>query len=164
MPLDDYRRQIDATAKVDLDMISQCAERYRVSLIAALLRWLEYTMRRAVLVVSRDGFILWTRSSSAALKTGAFFRTSRGPIEIPTQSLAARQDLLVDGRTGIAQPAGMWFSEEVREMTIFSESYDFVVTLLLLENRDGWMALDSEPEEDMFDRFTNSGRSAHARR
>jgi hypothetical protein len=38
MTLDDYRRQIDAAAKVDLDMISQCGERYRVSLIAGVLR------------------------------------------------------------------------------------------------------------------------------
>src|SRR5207245_2631654 len=55
MPLDGYRRQIDARSKVDIDMLAHCAERYRVSLIAAVLRWLEYTERRAVLVVSRDG-------------------------------------------------------------------------------------------------------------
>jgi Zn-dependent peptidase ImmA (M78 family) len=47
MPLDDYRRQIEAQAKVDLDMIGHCADRYRVSLIAAVLRWLGYTERRA---------------------------------------------------------------------------------------------------------------------
>jgi Zn-dependent peptidase ImmA (M78 family) len=64
MPLDDYRRQIDARTSADLDMISHCADRYRVSLIAALLRWLEYTERRVVLVVSRDGFILWARTSA----------------------------------------------------------------------------------------------------
>ena len=92
MPLDDYRRQIASDARVDLDMISHCADRYRVSLIAAVLRWLSYTTRRAVLVVSREGFILWSRASDNALKTGAFFRTSRGPIEIPPNSLAARQD------------------------------------------------------------------------
>jgi len=63
MPLDDYRRQIAATANVDFDMIAHCADRYRVSLIAAVLRWLSYTEKRAVLVVSRDGFILWARSS-----------------------------------------------------------------------------------------------------
>jgi hypothetical protein len=155
MPLDDYRRQIDAAAKVDLDVISQCAERYRVSLIAAVLRWLEYTTRRAILVVSRDGFILWSRASDHALKTGAFFRTSQGPIEILPQSLAAKQDLLIDGRAGVAQPAGVWFPEKVREMTIFFEHYDFVVTLLLLENRERWMALDPEPEEDVFYRFAS---------
>jgi len=35
-------------------------------------------------------------------------------------------------------------AKEGHQMTIFSESYDFVVTLLLLENRDGWVALASE--------------------
>src|SRR5258708_1420312 len=87
MPLNDFRRQVEPRSKVDLDMLSACADRYRVSLIAAVLRWLEYTERRAVLVVSRDGFILWARSSTAAVKTGAFFRTSMGPIAIPDRSL-----------------------------------------------------------------------------
>lgn len=62
MPLDDYRRQIDSSSAVDLDAIAHCADRYEVSLIAATLRWLEYTERRSVLVVSRDEFILWARS------------------------------------------------------------------------------------------------------
>ena len=38
-------------------------------------------------------------------------------------------------------------------MTIFAEQYDFAVTLLLLEDRCGYTQLDSEPEEDVFDRF-----------
>jgi hypothetical protein len=127
MPLDDFRRQIDPQSKADLGMLSGCAERYRVSLIAAVLRWLDYTDRRAVLVVSRDGFILWARSSKAALKTGAFFRTSVGPIAIPDRSLAARQDMTVDGRTGIELPAGVWFNEDLREMTVFADQYDFAL-------------------------------------
>jgi hypothetical protein len=153
MPLDDFRRQIDAGAKVDLDLISYCADRYRVSLIAAILRWLTYTSRRAVLVVSRDDFILWSRSSDAALKTGAFFRTSRAPVEIPAASLAATQDQLADGRTGVLHGPGVWFDEEVREMTIFSEQYDFTVSLLLLEDRDRYIQLEPDPEEDTYDRF-----------
>lgn len=153
MPLDDYRRQIDARARVDLDMISHCADRYRVSLIAAILRWLTYTTRRAVLVVSREGFILWSRASEAAAKSGAVFRTSAGPIEIPPHSLAATQDQLVDGRAGIVHGPGIWFGEEVREMTIFSEQYDFAITLLLLEDRDRYVALEPEGEPDTYDRF-----------
>jgi TolB-like protein len=148
-----FRRQIDAGAKVDLDLISYCADRYRVSLIAAILRWLTYTSRRAVLVVSRDDFILWSRSSDAALKTGAFFRTSRAPVEIPAASLAATQDQLADGRTGVLHGPGVWFDEEVREMTIFSEQYDFTVSLLLLEDRDRYIQLEPDPEEDTYDRF-----------
>lgn len=148
MPFDDFRRQISVDAKVDLDLISHCANRYRVSLIAAILRWLVYTTRRAVLVVSRDGFILWSRASDAALKTRAFFRTSGAQVEIPAVSLAATQDQLVDGRTGILHRPGVWFNEQVQEMTIFSEQYDFAITLLLLEDRDQYTYLEPEIEED----------------
>jgi hypothetical protein len=155
MPLDDFRRQIPERDKVDLDMISHCADRYRVSLIAAVLRWQQYTARRAVLVVSRDGYIMWSRASRSALKTGAFFRTSGPPIAIPPDSLASRQDMVVDGRAGVELPAGVWFSEPVREMTIFAEQYDFAVSLLLLENRYGYVQLDQEPVEDAYDRFTS---------
>ena len=153
MPLDDFRRQLPERDKVDLDMISGCADRYRVSLIAAVLRWLQYTARRAVLVVSRDGYILWSRASQAALTTGAFFRTSGSPIAIPANSFAGRQDMMVDGRAGVDLPPGVWFPEPVREMTIFAEQYDFAVTLLLLENEYRYRQLGEEPEEDEYDRF-----------
>jgi IrrE N-terminal-like domain len=153
MPLDDFRRQIDPRAKVDLDMIAHCADRYRVSLIAAVLRWLEFTDKRAVLVVSRDGFIMWARSSQPALKTGAFFRTSAAPIEIPPSSLAARQDRLIDGRVGIEIPAGVWLREPVREMTVFADQYDFAISLLLLgdDTSPAWQGEEVEP--DVVDRF-----------
>jgi len=154
MPLNDFRRQIPECDKVDLDMISHCADRYRVSLIAAALRWLQYTARRAVVVVSRDGFILWSRASNPALKTGAFFRTSGPPIAIPESSLANRRAKIVDGRVGAELPADVWFPEPVREMTIFAEQYDFAVTLLLLEDRCGYTQLDEESEEDVYDRLS----------
>jgi IrrE N-terminal-like domain len=133
MPLDDYRRQIAATDRVSLDAIADCADRYRVSLIAATLRWLSYTQKRALLVLSRDGFILWARSSPPALKTGAFFRTSAGPIEIPTASLAARPELVLAGTETLNHDQGVWFSSEsVTEMVVLAEQYDFVISLLLL--------------------------------
>jgi hypothetical protein len=158
MPLDDYRKQVAANVRVDLDMISHCAERYRVSLIAATLRWLSYTDMRAVLVVSRDGFIDWARSSERALKTRAFFRTSQGPIEIPARSLVARQNLIVDNRNGEMLPAGVWFPhEEVREMTVFSEQYRFAISLLLLGN-DPVFHASEELEQDAYERMTGLNR------
>ncbi|TPI22167.1 ImmA/IrrE family metallo-endopeptidase [Mesorhizobium sp. B4-1-1] len=153
MPLDDFRRQIPERDKVDLDMIAHCADRYRVSLIAATLRWLSYTQKRAVLVVSRDGFILWARSSPSALKTGAFFRTSAGPIEIPATSLPVKQDLLIDGRATIDHGAGVWFREPVREMTVFAEQYDFAISLLLLDDAGPSASFEAEDEPDVFDKM-----------
>jgi len=146
MPFNDFRKQITEHESPDIDAISACAVRYRVSLLAATLRWISYTQRRAVLVVSRDGFILWSRSSDAALKTRAFFRTSVGPIEIPQASLAARQDLPVDNRTGLRHPAGVWFDEEVKEMAVFSEQYDFAVSLVILGDPPDWRP--TQPDDD----------------
>jgi hypothetical protein len=153
MPLDDFRRQIAATAKIDLDTIYHCADRYRVSLIAATLRWLSYTEKRAVLVVSRDGFILWARSSEPAFKSGAFFKPSAGPIEIPAASPAANQDLLLDGRASIDHCAGIWFRESVREMTIFAEQHDFALSLLILDDSAPYLLLEDEPEPDTYDKM-----------
>jgi hypothetical protein len=109
-----------------------------------------------VLVVSRDGFILWSKPSKRALRTGAFIRTSLGPIEIPAGSLAARQDRLVNGRIGLDIPAGVWFNEEVREMTVFADQYDFAVTLLMLAD-DYVPRWQEEPiGEDTYDRFMSA--------
>jgi len=158
MPLDDFRRQIPERTKVDLDMIAHCADRYRVSLIAAVLRWLNYTRKRAILVVSRDGYILWARSSEPALKTGAYSKTSSGPIEIPTSSLAARQDLLVNGRTGLDHDAGVWLREPAREMTIFAEQYDFAISLLLLDDARPFAPFEAEPELDTYEKMVPENR------
>lgn len=132
MPLDDYRRQIPADAKVTFDMLRDCAERYKVSLIAATLRWLSYTHTRAVLVVSRDGYILWSRSSERALKTGAYFKTSNGAVEIPAASLPLNQEKLVDGLGEVDHAGGVWLPEPAHEITLFAEQYDFSISLLQL--------------------------------
>jgi hypothetical protein len=77
------------------------------------------------------------------------------PIAIPVDSLASRQDMIVNGRAGVELPAGVWFPEPAREMTIFAEQYDFAVTLLLLENQYQYTRLDREPQEDVLDRFSS---------
>jgi hypothetical protein len=62
--------------------------------------------------------------------------------------------MLVDGRAGVDLPAGVWFPEDVREMTIVAEQYDFAITLLLLADRDHFAPVAFEPEEpDTYDRF-----------
>ena len=135
MPLDDYRKQIPAKAKVDLDKIAHCADRYGVSLIAATLRWIEYTERRAVIVVSRSGFILWARSSKAAYRSGIFFKTrNRPPIPIPQNALAAGIITRDNQRTGVLVSKGVWFEESCEEMVVFSELYDFTISVLQLDN------------------------------
>lgn len=153
MPLDDFRRQIPDDSKVDIEMLCACAERYNVSLIAAVLRWLGYTRKRAILVVSRDGYILWARSSDPAWRTGAFFKPSAGSIEIPAAALPSRPELLIDGRGMIDHPRGVWLHEPVREITVFAEYYDFSLSLLLLDDGRPIFLEEAEPEPDTYDKF-----------
>jgi hypothetical protein len=152
MPLDDFRRQIDARSKPTLEDVGACAERYGVSLIAATLRWLQYTERRSVLVVSREGYILWARSSDRALKTGAYFRTANGPpIPIPPNSLPARSDLLEKSRGQIRHDEGVWFTEGCEEIALVSDQYDFAISLLHLEAAEWRPRFEDEKEEDAFE-------------
>lgn len=134
MPLDDYRKQV--TTVVDLELLGHCADRYGVSLTAAILKWLQYTDEKAVLVISKDGFINWAWSSESAAKAGAFFRTRNSVIPVPDSSIAAKSEISHD-RTGTLIPASVWFpyasaDTPVREMKIYAEQYGVVVSLLHL--------------------------------
>lgn len=151
MPLDDYRKLIPDQSKITMDMMDFITGRYGVSLLAALLRWIEYTSMRAVLVVSRSGFILWARSSKAALKTKAFYRTaSSPPIEISSLTIAARprefdQDT---ARIGLKHDAGVWLDEPCEEFTIFADQYDFTISIIQLGKDPGYRHFESEENTD----------------
>lgn len=137
MPLDDFRKQLSPRDKPDLQRLSVCAQRYGVSLIAVILRWLEYTERRAMIVVSRDGYARWARSSDAAYKSGRFIRTSGEPFEIPSGAVAALEPPLEMDGQAVEHDAGIWFDEPVEETSIFSEVYDeSTLSLLHFRPRD----------------------------
>jgi len=154
MPLDDFRRQIPADAKPDLDDLSACADRYHVSFIAAVRRWLEYTNRRSVLVVSRAGYILWAYSSQRALRTGAYFRTANvPPVAIPEGSLAAQPHLMERSRGCMQHDPNVWFREPCEEMVIASDQYDFTISILHLDNIVSHVGFSEEAEEDVYERM-----------
>ncbi|MBM1170196.1 ImmA/IrrE family metallo-endopeptidase [Microvirga arabica] len=153
MPLDDMRRQIAPKDKPDLTALSTCADRYGVSLLAVTLRWLEYTERRSLLVVSRDGYALWARSSEPALRSGRFIRTSGEPFEIPAASCAGMEDFSEEARYGVFLPAHVWFPEPVEEVSFHSDRYDQVLTILHLGKEVRGYRMDEPDVEDTFDRF-----------
>lgn len=151
MPFDDFRNQVES-ARVDIDLLAACAERYEVSLVAAIRQWIELTSQRAVLVVSRDGFIKWSWSSKRAYRTKARFRFGRETIPIPEDSLAARAIVQEGERRGVELPARTWFKDEpvdmsLREMRVTSDQYDLTITLLILPDREPWEDVNDHAEE-----------------
>jgi hypothetical protein len=134
MPLDDYRKQIlDA---VDFDVLGRCADRYGVSLTAAALKWISFTEEKAILIRHNDGFIDWSWSSQPAWEAGAYFKSSSGPIEIPSGSLAAEETIRHE-RNGIQIPLSVWWpnaeeKSQIRESKISADQYGNILTLLVL--------------------------------
>ena len=149
MPLDDYRRQVTTT--VDLDLLGHCADRYGVSLTAAILKWLQHTEEKAVLVMSSDGFINWAWSSEPAAKAGAFFKTRNNVIPVPDKALASDPNIKSD-RKGTQISASIWFTHAnadtlLREMKIHAEQYGVMLSLLYLpRSADVWPPWDKETE------------------
>lgn len=141
MPLDDYRKQV--TQAVDLDLLAHCADRYGVSLTAAILKWLQYTDDKAVLVLSTDGFMKWSWASESASKAGAFFRTRNNVIPVPAASIAMNDNVKQE-RLGRLVPVSTWFPHAdrslfVREMKIRSEQNNTTLSLLILpRSTEAW--------------------------
>ena len=148
MPLNDFREQV-GHEPATLDLLSYCADRYQVSLTAAALKWLEFTDERAVLVVARDEFILWARSSKSALRSGVFFRKGA---PLPAGSLALAQ---FQGQTNLRDAVlseGVWVANEaVREMAISSDRYDLTISLLTLGRTSTVSFHEDEKIEDLAD-------------
>lgn len=160
MPLDDFRKQLPPDAEPSLDDLSGLAERYGVSLISCILRWLEYTHRRSMIVISRDDFILWSKASDRAFKSGLFFRT-RGvpPVPVPAASMIALREFADLAREGVMHPPGVWFGEGCNEITLHSDKYDQSVTILHFGRDSRGASIDEEPPEaDTFDRFSAKPR------
>jgi hypothetical protein len=152
MPLDDFRKQINARCRPSLDDLGGCADRYEVSLIAATLRWLQYTDRRAVLVISKDGFILWARSSEPALKSRLYYKTrNRPPVEIPGAALAARRSLVAGHAGEAVHDRAVWLNEPCKEHVLFSDQYDFTISLLHFDDRAARPEPDQEHEDDAYE-------------
>jgi len=127
MPIDDYKSQI--VEPITMDVFKHCADRYQVSLTASILKWLEFTTKEAILVVSRDGYMLWAWSSNAAFKNYLFFRTSGAPIAVPPGSLVARG---VQNSEGVNLAPDVWWPDRgVKEMTLLSENHDMTFSLLI---------------------------------
>jgi hypothetical protein len=154
MPLDDFRKRIAATDVPSFDDLGACADRYDVSLTAVILRWLRYTDRRAIMILSTDGYANWAWSSDPAFKSGRYIKTRISPpYELPARSGVARGAPADELRSGLDQPAGVWFNEPVLEMSFHSTSQNCRFTLLHLNTADRGVWHADQRTEDTYDRF-----------
>ncbi|MET3524599.1 hypothetical protein [Mesorhizobium abyssinicae] len=58
MPIDDYHQQVSGR-EITRSLLNHVTNRYGVSLLAAVRKWIDFTDQRSAMVVARDGFALW---------------------------------------------------------------------------------------------------------
>ena len=110
--------------------MERLADRYGVSLTAVILRWLEYTETRALVVVSNEGFALWSKPSTSALRTGRFIRTKNAMFELPSASIARSRLGTTPAVRSADQPSNVWFDEPVFETSLRADRLDLEITLI----------------------------------
>jgi hypothetical protein len=148
MPIDDFRAQI-AGQDFSLDLIRHCAARYGTTFTAAALKWVEFTTQLASVVVARDGFVKWARSSSSAEKRHLLIRSGR---EVPSGSLFDPSASAFDQSRSKRLAAGGWmpYSETI-EHVIVSDKYDLQIGVFLHEPASEYEAIADEEESDLVD-------------
>lgn len=159
MPRDDFDLQTSGLRDPSVQFFNALRLRYDVSLTAVILKWLSFTSRRAMIVVSRDGFIDWSWSSKSLLKSGVYFKARQVTVPLPASSLAALQDTSADALMGKTLGEGVWAKDEpVMESVIHSEYHGMAISLLVYPDepppfRPWARDHDEEPVEDTFSRM-----------
>ena len=135
MPTDDFRAQVTGV-DASFGLLSHCADRYDVSLMAAMLKWVELAPKRAVVLAVRDDHVLWARSNRAALLSGAYLATRKLTIPVPASSVMHSRNK--KSQTDINKTsAPLWFRKEpadmpLTEISFVSDQYGITLGMLLL--------------------------------
>lgn len=130
MPPDDFREQTGSFVRPTLAEFDVLRERYEVSLTAVVLNWLKTTKCRAMLIVSKEGFIDWSWGSEPLFQSGVFYKAKQITTPVPAQSLAGMG--AASGITEMRHPPGVWNPREpVFETAVFSEYHDMTLSLLI---------------------------------
>lgn len=149
MPINDFREQVKGH-EISLDLLGHCADRYRVSFIAAALKWLEFTQEFAMLVVAREGIALWSKPSHRAQEKHLWWRSGR---EVPAQALIA-QAPATRRPAPVTHPPGVWSKYgSTLEMAILSDQYDLQVALVLFPDISGGPVHAESATADTYDFF-----------
>jgi hypothetical protein len=149
MPIDDYTQQVRGR-RITLDLLGECADRYGVSLTAAILKWLEFTDQPAVAVMGREGMLHWWKASGSAKKYT--FGTLQEGMELAFGLARCKAQTkrfpTTDYRLGVEHPEGVWpIRLPVREMVVLSDRYDMSISLLILDTPG--VEHPDAPDEDM---------------
>lgn len=117
-----------------LDVVSQLAARFRVSLTAAGLRYVRFCPDPVAIIYSEGGRIQWFRSSASFQELNVYIETK---VRLDLRSAAARAMVRGGSQSSRRVPAEVWFAKgghdaeaKIIEHSWFMPGYEAVLTLL----------------------------------
>jgi hypothetical protein len=151
MPANHLRERL-GHQRVTFEVLGDLADFYGVSLEAICLKFVEMTDRRAVIIKWDNGYLKWCVPSRKARLTRARYPRSNTLIEPPPGSLAADEGVRQEWK-GQRVPAQTWFHTEspkalLREMKHVSDTYERVLSLLILPEAEAPWEREDEDEDD----------------
>jgi len=160
MPANDFREQVDGQ-RVNIDLISHCADRYATSLAASVLKMIDFIDRPVVVIVSENGVVKWSRSSQHALRMRLWFK--RGT-SIPDKSISMRCAQLgvsMNCPQGQEMNQTIWSkSTTLVESAVAQPYYGTVFTILESTNTGHNEPIEGDFDDarDSFDHFRSYSR------
>lgn len=156
MPIPDFRQQIDGQ-RITIDLLTGCAARYDTTLAATALKLAEFTDQAVVVMSSAAGKVRWARSSDTAMRMGLLFRKGTPVPPNSVTALCATGGTGGNSQLGLVVPAPTWSGiADVLESVVAQPHYGCVFTVLhMTHTGDSGRALEEEPAEDAYDRFTS---------
>ncbi len=160
MPANDFRAQIDGQ-RVNIDLISHCANRYATSLAASILKLIDFIDRPVAVIVSENGVVRWSRSSQHALRRGLRFK--RGS-SIPAGSITmrcAQIGVSMNCSQGQVHDQAIWSKTmTIVESAIAQPNYRTVFTVLESTALGHYKLIEGDLDDvrDSFDHFRSYSR------
>ncbi|MEA1053618.1 ImmA/IrrE family metallo-endopeptidase, partial [Lamprobacter modestohalophilus] len=160
MPAHRLRERIERQ-RIDVQLLSELAREFGVSLEAMCIRVAKLTEQRLVLVYWDYGFMKYQWRSRSAIRTRVRLHRTDDPQEPFAETLAA-DEAVVQEWAGVQMPAARWCASEppgisLREMKHSYPEGHRVLSLLVLESaapRDGEMRGWDEEDHSEGDRLT----------
>lgn len=146
MPNHDFREQI-SSQPFSFDLMEHCTNRYSVSLTAVVLKWLEFTKKEAIAILSEDGFMHWSKANNHAFRAGKYYATRNECIEIPADSISSESRYSLSARNGVKCKAGVWFpNTETMEFSIYSTEHGKTLTVLIFDDYERGYTIEDDDQ------------------
>lgn len=160
MPLDDFRKT-EKKYKFSPDLFQNLSSRYNTSLTATVLKWIDMTDKKAMMVLSDNGFIKWKKQSSPLYKTGLVpAKKTCNPEEIPSNSATYKLFNGISDADYEKNQCGIWCKDKVttEEVSFVSPQLEFAISIVLFHD-DIHCEEEDEVEYDCYDKISEFNNS-----